>query len=424
MHKGSGGLAQVPPKAGGGRHGASYIGAMSRRPRVRALVPALLLALLTSLLVAGVGASQAAPAGKITGQIRSVGTGYGVSKLQVSLFDRNWNFIRKRRANSSGIYSFGPMRPGVYWVQVNDRRPNWDVTKVATTQVKVRVRGGRTTIRHIRVRRGAAITGVVRAGGRVAPRARVVAINQYGGTYEVTANEHGEYALGGLSAASYSVYGYDRAKRFTGTSTWVPKLTPGAVVNTPINLNTRAGGLVVDLYAGREPMRQRVWVTAVNRRTGQFWVARSQRGQVTLAGLHPGRYRITVPGAGDYLSRTGNVGKVTAGNFRFTSFRLTKRGGWFTGRAVDAADGDGLPGVTVSVYDSSGSLRAKTKTTADGGFRAGGSFGNEKQLTVVLEVPSGIKGQKYRKVTRTGLRSVAGRGIALGPIEMFRNGKF
>ncbi|MDP9820451.1 carboxypeptidase-like regulatory domain-containing protein [Nocardioides massiliensis] len=398
---------------------------MTRGSRARlAVVPAVLLALVATLLVAGTATTQAAPAGKITGQIRAAGSGQGVSKLQVSLFDRHWNFIRKRKANSSGIYSFGPMRPGVYWIQVNDRRPNYDVSKVATTQAKVRVRGGRTTIRHIRVRRGAAITGTVRAGGRAAPHARVVAINQHGGTYEVRANERGEFALGGLSAASYSVFGYDRAKQFTGASTWVPKLEPGRIVNTTVRLDTRAGGLVVDLYAGREPLRARVWVTAVNRRTGQYWVARSNRGQVTLAGLHPGRYRISVPGAGNFLSRTGNVGKVHEGKFRFTSFRLNRRGGWFTGTALDASNGTGLKGVTVSVYDSAGSLRAQRKTDSQGDFRVGGSFGNEKQLTVVLEVPSGVKGQKYRKVTISGIRSVAGRGISLGEILMTRNGKF
>src|SRR5690606_29418364 len=163
-------------------------------------VPALLLALVGSLLVAGVSTTQAAPAGKITGQIRAAGSGQGVSKLQVALFDRHWNFIRKRKANSSGIYSFGPMRPGIYWVQVSDRRPNYDVSKVATTEAKGRVGGGKPTIRHIRVRRGAKVTGTVYAGGRRAAKAKLVAVSDHGRTTEVNANADGDFAIGGLSA--------------------------------------------------------------------------------------------------------------------------------------------------------------------------------------------------------------------------------
>lgn len=394
-----------------------------RRLQVRtALVT--LVALLATLLVAGttttVPSAEAAPSGKVTGRITAVGSGDGVSRLKVSLFDRHWNFLRARKANRAGVYSFGPLAPGRYWVQVTDRRPTYDVTKFASTQVKVRVRGGRTTVRHLRVRRGAAITGTVTAGRARAARAKVVATNQYGGAYEVRANERGEFALGGLSEGNYSVFAYDRRGSFTGRSVWVPGMKPGGTSHIAVRMTTSAGGLVVDLYAGRSPLRAPVWVTAVNRATGQYWVARARRGQVTLAGLSPGRYRIAVPGAGQFLARTGPIGKVRAGKYRFTSFRLNRRGGWFTGGVVDAVDGTPLPGVTVSVYDGQGSQRGRVKTRAAGGFRVGGSFGNEKGLTVVVEVPGGVEGQKYKKVTLTGVRSVAGRGIDLGAIALAR----
>lgn len=400
-----------------------------RRARARAravpAVLALVTALIAALLVTGTTTAPAAAGGvgKITGQVRAPGSPQGIGKLQVSLFDRNWNFIRKRSADRSGVFTFGSMSPGVYWVQVSDRRPVY-ARKYATTDVRVRVRAGRTAVPIIRARPGAKITGTVRAGGRVAPRARLVAVSGSGSTTEVLADGQGRFALAGLAAGNYSVFAYDRAKRYTGGSLWVPGLEAGGARHTAIDLRTRAGVLVVDLYAGRKPLRQRVWVTAVNRRTGQYWVARSRRGQVTLAGLHPGRYRLSVPGAGNHLSRTGNIGRIGAGGFRITSFRLNKRGGWFTGSAVDGTDSTGLKGVTVSVYDSAGSLRARTRTRKGGTFRVGGSFGNEKQLTVVLEVPSGVAGRKYKKVVLTGKRSVAGRGIALGSIAMARNGKF
>jgi len=401
-----------------------------RRAGVPLLAAALAVVLVGTLLALGSGlvshrdAAHAA-SGRITGQITAPGGSGDVSKLRVALFDRNWNFIEARRANRYGIYTFGRRPVGTYWVQVSDRRPAYDVTKFATTDAKVKVFAGRVKPANLVVRRGAAITGTVRAGGAVASKARLVATNQYGGAYEVRANERGEFALGGLSEGNYSLFAYDRRGQFTGPSVWVPGMTPGRISNVAVALATRAGGLVVNLSAGGRDLPKPVTVTAVNRKTGQFWVARSRRSQVTLGGLHPGRYRLTVPGVGDYLSRTANVRvPVRSGAFRFTAFQLTRRGGWFTGSVVDATDGDALPKVTLSLYDSAGSLRDRTTSRADGTFRIGGSLGDEKQLTLVAEVPSGVEGQKYKRVEITGLRSRAGKGVALPTIALPRNGTF
>ena len=105
-----------------------------------------------------------------------------------------------------------------------DQRPAYDVTKAAPANIKVTVRAGRTTTKNATMRRGAAITGTVKAGGKVAKGARVVAANTAEQSFEVKANGRGQFALGGLPAGNYSVFTYDRSKRYVAKSLWVPRM--------------------------------------------------------------------------------------------------------------------------------------------------------------------------------------------------------
>ena len=126
-------------------------------------------------------------------------------------------------------------------------------------------------------------------------------------------------------------------------------------------------------------------VTAVSKKTGQFWTVKARHGTAIIKGLYPGRYKLVAPGYGDYLARTGDVarGVVHAGRPAFGSFRLTQRGGAFTGRLVASDDGTPLGRATVRIYDRSGAVIAATTTASNGTFRVGGRLGNLSSLSLV-----------------------------------------
>ena len=60
----------------------------------------------------------------------------------------------------------------------------------------------------------------------------------------------GNFALGGLPPGNYSVFTYDRKGDVVDKSLYLPKLKGSAYHPVSINLRKRAGGLLVDLYAG------------------------------------------------------------------------------------------------------------------------------------------------------------------------------
>ena len=146
------------------------------------------------------------------------------------------------------------------------------------------------------MRRGAAITGTVKAGGKAAKGARIVAANTAEQSFEVKANSKGQFALGGLPAGNYSVFTYDRTKRYVGKSLWVPRLKAGRAENVAIKLTKKAGRLLVDLYAGSAPLRGKATVTVVSRANGQFWSANVQARLRVFAGSLPGPLQDRRPG--------------------------------------------------------------------------------------------------------------------------------
>ncbi|MBB6628670.1 carboxypeptidase regulatory-like domain-containing protein [Nocardioides sp. KIGAM211] len=328
---------------------------------VLGLVAALLLAL------APAPAAHGAETGKVRGQI--VDTRGPVSKVRMLWFTKDWTYLGARKVSGGG-YSLS-LRPGTYWLQFVDLRPAYDITKNAPENIKVTIRAGHTSVGNVRMHRGAAITGTVRAGGKVASGARVVAANTAKQSFEVRANKEGQFALGGLPNGKYSVFTYDRTKRWVGRSTYAGSMARGDVTNLAIALTKHAGGLLVDLYAGSEPINSRVTATVVSRKTGQFWTARSNHGSISFQGLFPGRYTLIMPGAGNFIGRTGPVshGRVKPGRVAFGSFRLTQRGATVSGIVVDGEDeGYGLEKAQVLLFDQSGTKIAETSTNSEGQF--------------------------------------------------------
>ncbi|MGA8257484.1 MAG: carboxypeptidase-like regulatory domain-containing protein [Nocardioides sp.] len=398
----------------------------SRATRQWAVVVVLALACLLAPVTADPVAADAAAAvrGKVRGEIIQ-SKGSPAPKIKMQWFDRNWKFLGARKV-AGGVYSLS-LPEGKYYLQFVDQRPSYDVTKAAPADVTVKIQAGRTVTRTVRMRRGAAIGGTVKAGGKVSPGATVIAANTNQQSYTSKANDKGQYALGGLPAGNYSIFTYERKKQWVGKSIYLPKVKAGQFRNVNPALTKRGGKLSVDLYAGDKPFKGSGSVTAVSRATGQFWTARISRGTVLFQGLYQGGYYLEVPGSGNYLSaRVGLRNKVRPGRVTFSSAALKKRGGWVTGFVVDEYDPSfSLKGARVRLYDESGALRDTATSRGDGSFLLDGQLltGSYTVVADPGEASGGYLGEEphrclYGSERISNVKITTGRGTDVGEVPL------
>lgn len=369
------------PTAGSTARPTAGPSARATSPHAVRVLVGLLLALLVGAALVAPTATAAAGSGKVRGAI--VQADGATPRANVLWFDSSWTYLGARQATAGG-YSL-TLAPGRYYLQFVDRRPAYDVEKSAPTTVSVTVYAGRTTVRNVQMRRGASIGGRVVAGGKVAPGARVVAANTGEQSFTTTADSSGNYALGGLPAGKYSVFTYDRRQTWVARSTYLGQVEGSRFRQVDLRLTTRAGNMLVDLYAGNEPARGTVYVTAVSVTSGQFWTARASQGSVTFKGLYPGRYRLQVPGIGNYLPATVSVAaSVRSQRLVFGSARLTQRGAWITGRVVDANHPTvGLAKASVRLVSAEGKVLDATTTSASGAYTLDGQLRTQYGARIV-----------------------------------------
>ena len=354
---------------------------------------------------------------KVRGSIRAADKGV---KYRVRWFTKDWTYIDERRV-SGGIYSLS-LQPGTYYLQFVDLRPAYNVRKYAPTDIRVKV-ATRPVQKNVRMKRGAAITGTVRAGGKVAGGAEVVAANASEQSYRVKADRRGRFALGGLPAGSYSVFTYDRRKQYVGRSTYLAEMGLGQVRNTAITLTTRAGRLLVDLGTLDGRVRQKVFVTAVSKATGQFWTVKARGGEAIFSGLFPGGYRMVAPGVDGFLPQDGAIkgARVRSGRDDLaSSFTWTKRGATILGWVVDEENPDELlENVDVRAYSGAGTLLGEDVTDNHGEFEITGSIDTQEGVRVVIE-PHGNQPYlhstyycKFEQLTTPAFSVTAGRSTVL-----------
>lgn len=375
-------------------------------------------------------AAAAAQTGQVRGEILQAGRG-PVPKVKVLWFASDWTYLGARRA--TGAYSL-TLPAGRYFLQFVDQRPAYDVAKSSPTTVSVVVRPAATTMKTVRMRRGGAIGGTVRAGGRPAGGARIVAANPQQQSFEVTADRSGRFALGGLPPGSYSVFTYDRTQRFVGRSTYLRRVRAASYTPVDIALKRRAGALLVDLYTGQQRYQGIAYVTAVSRSTGQFWTQKASGGSVTFTGLHPGRYDLQVPGTGAWLGATVRpTVQVRSGRTAFASARLTRRGASVTGRVVDAnRTANPLAGAVVRLLDARGAELTRTTSKADGSFALVGQMLTQQGVSVVAGpgasspyLGSGVSYCKYtaRRVAGLALRTGLTTDVGVVGLPHLANGQ-
>lgn len=335
-------------------------------------------------------ASAAVGTGKLRGYILGSDGRIYNQPVRVTLFTQDWTYIGAMTVRSQ--YTF-TVPAGLYRIQVTDARPTYDTNRFAPTDVSTGVEAGHTRQRDAYMKRGASITGTVRTGSTVGANARVVAANQYGQSYETRANSAGQFAIGGLPTANYSLFTYDARGQWADTSMWLPYRKIGGNTNVNVVLRRAAGALTVDLYGGNDVLGGSAYLTATNRTTGQWYVAKASGGTVTFSGIMPGPYTLSVPDMGNYLGRTGPVASgrhVAAGRGMFTAFQLTQRGGSVTGFAVDdRVPNRRLPGVQVKLYDKYGTLKGSAWTSPSGLFTINGPLRTDSGYVLIFQRPDG-----------------------------------
>ena len=419
----------------------TYDGAMLFPARgTRAAVVPLLLALLLGALAWTTPPADAAAAG-------STGVAYGTIKfpqndkpgVKVLWFTKDWRYLGEGSANG-GSYSLN-LQPGTYHLQFVDQRPTYKTAKYAPTDISVTVKAGAGTRKNVTMKRGAYITGTVKTKGKVAKKARVVAANQNETSFETTANDKGQFAIGGLPEGKYSVFTYDNKRTYVGKSAYAGKLTTGKSANLAINLTKKAGSLRVYMFTSANGVKKQVSgnpvVTAVSKQTGQFWSEKVTKGSVVFQGLYPGKYTLVANGYGVWFEKTGSVvgDAVKSGTTQFGTFTYTKRGGWITGTIVD----DGAPssplvpqgtavGANVQLVDSTGATIAQTTSNANGTFTLSGPLTTQDDLSIVVDPSQSSAGYMvggdgtchFDKTTVTGFALTTGVETEAGDVPVLR----
>lgn len=392
--------------------------------RSRSALPALvaLIALLASALalVAPTRAGAAPPDTRLVqGVIDFPGLGkHRVPDVRVLWFTEDWQYLGQKNANG-GSYALN-LAPGTYWLQFVDQRPSWRTDKYAPTDVKVTVSAHKPTVKAVRMQHGAFVTGRVTTGAGPAGKARVaVARTLPDGrdqSFDTTANRRGEFAIGGLPEGKWSVFAWDRTKRWAGKSTWVGKVRTGTGKDVRVRLRTRSGSLRVLLYTpDGSALGSRATVTVTSVKTGQWWTATARGGTAVLKGVHPGRYRLKFDGSGNWLASQGRLRQATVRSDRAAigTFKVTERGAWITGQAVDAgAPAYPLRGAQVQLYDAYGTKLDETKASDSGAFTLDGQLRTQRNLTVVVN-PDPLTGGWAQTVSYCRFDSTSVPGISV-----------
>lgn len=407
---------------------------MASRARLRIVMLAVV-AVLGALLAAPAPSATAVDRERVYGAINC--PPMKMSKcpsMKVLWFDKNWRYLGTRNANNSSYVL--NLAPGTYHLQFVDQRKPYNTDKYAPTDIKVTVRS-QPVPANVTMRPGASITGVARAGGKALADARIYAANRAEQSFPTTANDKGQFAIGGLPAGKYCLFTYDRKKQFVDKCTWVGGLDFGQNKNRKVVLKKKAGSLRVFVDTKDDNPAPNSTVTVTSRTTGQWWSAQLRQGEASFRGLHPGRYNIKYDGGGVWFAASGAVrgAIVRASRPAFGNFVVPKRGGWVTGVLVDAGDPNSelrpqgtQPGATVMLFAQDGTKLAETTSNADGRFRLNGQIRTQDGMTIVVDPSSSSSGymvgadicQFQRTELAHQFRAIQGEESFTGPIQVER----
>jgi hypothetical protein len=292
----------------------------------RRLTAAFLPILVAAGVLVGVQAPAEAAGPQVYGRVTDASTGKPIKTVKVLLFDNDFGYIRQTKVRANGVYQMTSPASGSYRLQFVDARPAYD-TKAYAARLDVPIRvGGSAVQKNVRLHRGGAIGGTVKINvkGRTrgASNALIRAIGTAGQVIEVHANKKGEYALAGLGQDSYRVFTYDSAKRRVGKSKLVRKVKLRSWKKVSFVMRTKPGAIRGFIRRGGNRATGTVFATAVNRSTGEYWVAKVSAGNLSLRGLTAGSYRLEVSGANGHPGGKFSIGTVRAGRTKDVTVNL------------------------------------------------------------------------------------------------------
>ena len=292
----------------------------------RRLTAASLPFLVAAGVLVGVQAPAQAAGPQVYGRVTDASTGKPIKTVKVLLFDNDFGYIRQTKVRANGVYQMASPASGSYRLQFVDARPAYD-TKAYAARLDVPIRVGGTAVqKNIRLQRGGAIGGTVKikvkGKTRGAKNALIRAVGTAGQVIEVHANKNGEYALAGLGKDSYRVFTYDTAKRRVGKSKLVRKVKLRSWKKVSFVMRTQPSAIRGFIRRGGNRAGGTVFVTAVNKNTGEYWVKKVSAGNLSLRGLTAGSYRLEIPAANGRPGGRFNIGRVRAGVTRDVTINL------------------------------------------------------------------------------------------------------
>jgi 5-hydroxyisourate hydrolase-like protein (transthyretin family) len=372
--------------------------------------------LVLALLLAGWGVR--AEAQTITGTVTDAATGVPLSGAYVYVFDASNNYVMTQTTNASGVYSATVSSAGTYYLvtwnnlgYVDELYNNFPCSNIDCypynlgTGVVVTA-GGTTSGVNFALAVGGNITGAVWDAATGAPLSGV-SVNVYSATGSSmgggSTNASGIYTKGGLPTGTYFVrtsnsQGYidelydnmpcpgGNCSITSGTSVSVTIGATTGGINFGLALGGRVSGTVTNAATGAPLSNIEVDIYTSSGSAVTYGYTNASGVYTSGTGLPTGTYYVRTYNSQGYINElyndipcapsctitSGTAVSVTIGaTISGVNFGLAVGGG-ITGTVTDAGTGAPLSGVSVSVYNSSGSSMGSVSTNTSGVYTTSG----------------------------------------------------
>ncbi len=329
--------------------------------------------------------AQMARGSEIDGHVTVAGSGAPAAGASVLAYDSSGQFVTATSTQADGSYAL-TVSPGTYKVsfQATGLQSQYynNKSSLASADPVTVTSGQHTTGIDAALIGGGTITGTITDASTHLPVAGVSVSayapgDQYGtGT---TTDANGRYTISGLHAGSFYVTAYG----FNYAQTTYPSMVSVTVGQTTsgIDIAIQPAGTIRGVLRDASGPVANVYVTAYNSAGNQSYSVPTDPSGAYSFSLPPGTYRIGFAtfGSSAYLPSywhdkstlaSADPISVVVGQTVDNVDATLKPGGTIRGRVTGS--GGGLAGISVTVYDGTGSYFASASTASDGSYSVGG----------------------------------------------------